>query len=71
MHSHLNLGLLKLLTAIGLHSDIYEDTYDSYIQATVSNGQKVMQEDGDYMKVEQLAILGFNSQLIHYMLQEC
>jgi len=70
MHSHLNLGLSKLLTAIGLHSDIYEDTYDSYIQAIVSNGQKAKQE-GDYMKVEQLAILRFNSQLIHYMLQEC
>jgi len=71
MHSHLKLGLPILLTAIGIHSDIYEDTYDSYIQAIVSNWQKAIQEGDDYMKAEQLAILGFSSQLIHYMLQEC
>jgi hypothetical protein len=70
MHSHLNLGLPILLTAIGLCSDIYEDTYDYNIQALVSNGQNATQEDGDYMKVVQLAILGFSSQPIHHELQE-
>jgi hypothetical protein len=70
MHSHLNLGL-PILTEIGLRSDIYEDTYYNQIQALVSNGQKAIQEDGEYMKVVQLAILGFSSQPIHQVLQEC